>query len=139
MREKKPRTVLMSKWTKTKVLLGSKMARPFIPDTRRFNKSTLRMMLNSYSMVYVKPEVGTFGNGVIRVEQIKSGGYTYQLETKVSKFKDYDSLHSSLQQITRKKSYLIQKGIHLVKYNKRCFDIRVMVQLSPKGNGKQQG
>lgn len=133
MRKKNARSFLLSKWTKTKVLLGNSKVRPFIPDTRRFSKSVLKTMLGSYKMVYVKPEVGTYGNGVIRAERLKSGEYTYQLETTVKTFHDYESFHSSLLKMTRKKSYLIQKGIHLVKYNKRRFDIRVMVQLSPKG------
>ncbi|MNZ62664.1 Endospore coat-associated protein YheD [compost metagenome] len=133
MREKKHRSVLMSKWIKTKVLLGSSEVRTFIPDTRKFSKSNLKTMLDAYNMVYIKPEVGTYGKGVTRAEQVNSGNYTYQIETKVKTFQDFDSFHRSLSKIKGKKSYIIQKGIHLVKYNKRRFDIRVMVQLSPKG------
>lgn len=131
--KKKARSVLLSKWIKTKALLGSDGVRPFIPDTRKFSKSTLKTMLNSYKMVYVKPEIGTYGNGVIRVEQPKAGEYSYQIDKKIKVFHDYTSFYQSLLKKTGKRSYLIQKGIHLVKYNKQRFDLRVMVQLSPKG------
>lgn len=133
MTKRKVRRVLLSKWIKTKVLLGSKEVRPYMLDTQKFSKANLKEMMDSYSMVYVKPEIGTFGNGVIRAEHLKKGKYTYQANTKLKTFQDYESFHRSLQKATKKKSYLIQKGIHLVKYNKQRFDIRVMVQLSPKG------
>ncbi|MNW31388.1 Endospore coat-associated protein YheD [compost metagenome] len=133
MREKKHRSVLLSKWTKTKALLGSSEVRRFILDTRKFSKPNLKTMLEAYNMIYIKPEIGTYGKGVTRAERLNTGEYTYQIETKVKTFRDFDAFHRSLLKIKGKKSYLIQKGIHLVKYNKRRFDIRVMVQLSPKG------
>lgn len=137
--KRKVRSVLLSKWIKTKVLLGSDGVRPYIPDTRKFNKTTLNSMLHSYNMVYVKPEIGTYGNGVIRVERLKTGEYSYQIDKKIKTFRDYTSLYQSLLKKTGKRSYLIQKGIHLVKYNKQRFDLRVMVQLSPKGTWETTG
>jgi len=131
--KRKPRTTLMSKWIKTKLLVVHDDVKSVIPDTRKLSKSTLKSMLNAYHMVYVKPDVGTFGNGVIRVEKLDAGGYSHQLGTKVQIKKDFNSLYESLLNLTGNRSYLIQKGIHLVKYNHRRFDIRVMVQLSPKG------
>ncbi|WP_236575888.1 MULTISPECIES: YheC/YheD family protein [Paenibacillus] len=139
MIEKKPRRFLLSKWTKTKALLTSDEVKPFIPDTRRFSKPTLKKMLELYKMVYVKPEVGTYGKGVMRVQRLNAGAYKYQTGTTERTFGDYESFHNSIRSITGKKSYLIQKGIHLLKYNKRRFDIRVMVQLSPKREWETTG
>ncbi|WP_136605741.1 YheC/YheD family protein [Paenibacillus dokdonensis] len=133
MIQKKPRMHVLSKWVKTKALLGSDEVRQYIPDTRRLSKSSLKTMLKSYGMVYVKPEKGTYGKGVIRVEQRGKDEYSYQLGTKEKDFWDYETFYLSLLRETNKRSYLIQKGIHLVKYKKLRFDIRVMVQLSPKG------
>ncbi|MCM3039712.1 YheC/YheD family protein [Paenibacillus motobuensis] len=130
---RKRRKYVLSKWIKTKVLLGNGEARSHIPDTRKLSKSTLTTMLKLYGMVYVKPEIGTHGKGVIRVEKRGGAEYAYQLGTKEKSFRDYETFYQSLLRETKKKSYLIQKGIHLVKYKKRRFDIRVMVQLSPKG------
>lgn len=130
---KKRRKYVLSKWIKTKVLLGNNKARAHIPDTRKLSKSTLRTMLKLYKMVYVKPEIGTHGKGVIRVEKREEDEYTYQLGSLEKSFQDFGKLYQSLLSETKKKSYLIQKGIHLVKYKNRRFDIRVMVQLSPRG------
>ncbi|GIO57279.1 YheC/YheD family protein [Paenibacillus cineris] len=135
----KNRTAVVSKWIKTKVLLGSKEVRPFMLDTRKISKTDLKEMLKSYRMVYVKPENGTHGKGVIRAEQLENGDYTYQVETVKKTFGSYDPFYQSLQKLTGKRSYLIQKGIHLVKYRKRRFDIRVMVQRRPGGDWEATG
>lgn len=138
-KKKKPRSFLLSKWIKTKVLLGNKEVSPFIPDTRRFEKSTLKSMLDLYNMVYVKPDVGTHGNGVIRAEKLSHGKYMYQIDTRARTFGDFESFYGSIRKIAAKKRYLIQRGIHLMKYNKRRFDVRVMVQLSPKSKWETTG
>lgn len=137
--KKKQRRTLMSKWTKTKLLEKHHDVKSVIPDTRKFSKPALKSMLDHYEMVYVKPDVGTFGKGVTRVEKLDGKGYSYQLGMKEKMNKDFNSLYESLQRLTGKKMYLIQKGIHLVKYNRRYFDVRVMVQLSPKGNWETTG
>ncbi|WP_342436478.1 YheC/YheD family protein [Paenibacillus sp. FSL L8-0436] len=122
-----------SKWLKTKLLLRNASIRPFIPDTRKFSKRNLEQMIHSYGMIYVKPERGTYGNGVIRAEGGERQGFTYQYEETVRHFDSFEAFHKSLAKKTGGRSYLIQKGIHLLKHNRRRFDIRVMVQLSPKG------
>jgi glutathione synthase/RimK-type ligase-like ATP-grasp enzyme len=96
-------------------------------------------MLKLYGMVYVKPEKGTHGKGVIRVEQRGNEDYTYQHGTKVSRFQGYEALYSSLLRQTNKRSYLVQKGIQLMKYKNKRFDVRVMVQLSPTGSWETTG
>ncbi|WP_239004521.1 YheC/YheD family protein [Paenibacillus tepidiphilus] len=129
----KSANLLQSKWLKTKLLLRSASVKPYIPDTRRFSRSHLEQMIRSYGMIYVKPERGTYGNGVIRAERGERQGYTYQHEETVRHFDSFDAFYKSLARKTGKRSYLIQKGIHLLKKDGRRFDIRVMVQQSPKG------
>lgn len=131
--KKKQGNTLQSKWLKTQLLLRNHSIKPYIPDTRRFNKRNLEQMIYSYGMIYVKPERGTYGNGVIRAERGERQGFTYQYEETVRHFDTFEAFHKSLAKKTGSRSYLIQKGIHLLKHNKRRFDIRVMVQLSPKG------
>ncbi|WP_340024712.1 YheC/YheD family protein [Paenibacillus sp. FSL K6-1096] len=123
----------VSKWYKTQLLLKNEGIKTFIPDTRRFNRRNLEQMIHGYGMIYIKPERGTYGNGVIRAERVNRQGYMYQYEETVRRFDTFDAFHHSLAKRTGKRSYLLQKGIHLLKHNGRRFDIRVMVQLSPKG------
>jgi len=138
----KLKSALTSKWIKTKVLMQSSEISPLIPETVKFSKANLRTMLLKYGMIYVKPEHGTYGNGVMKVEQSKDSHgteYKYQSGTKIKTFGAYDTFYSSLKKATRGRSYLIQRGIVLLKHGKHRFDIRVMVQLSPRGKWETTG
>ncbi len=128
-------STITSKWLKTNALLSHGEISKYIPETQRLTMDNLSAMLARYGMVYIKPERGTYGNGVIRAEVLPQGMYKYQYQIEMSKrtFKDYYSFYQSLKKVTKKRSYLVQMGIHLLKYQKRRFDIRVMVQLNPKG------
>lgn len=115
---------------------------PLIPETVKFSKANLKNMLLKYGMVYVKPERGTYGNGVMKVEQsrdIHGTEYRYQNGTKIKTFGAFDTFYLSLKKTTRGRSYLIQRGIVLLKHGKHRFDIRIMVQLSPRGNWETTG
>ncbi|QYK67205.1 YheC/YheD family protein [Paenibacillus sp. S02] len=130
---------LRSKWHKTQLLLQHGSIKPYVPETRKYNKANLKSMLEKYGMVYVKPERGTFGKGVMRVEQEAGQRFAYQYEETRQEFKHLDALYTSLSKHTGKKSYLIQKGIHLLRHQMRYFDIRVMVQRNEKGLWESTG
>ncbi|MFC5448566.1 YheC/YheD family protein [Paenibacillus aestuarii] len=119
---------LGSKWIKTKILLRNKILRTFVPHTRLYNELNLLYMLNKHNMVYVKPVIGTFGQGVIRVKKLSAGRYNYQIGTVSKTFNSYRELVHSLNKAKLNRNYLIQKGIRLLTYRGRIFDIRVMVQ-----------
>ncbi|WP_053377791.1 YheC/YheD family protein [Paenibacillus sp. FJAT-27812] len=127
-----------SKWKKTESLLQDKKLRGNVPMTKRYSNLTLKAMLDSYSMVYVKPNTGTGGSGVMRVEKLTEG-YKYQLLTTTRKFTSFRSLAKSISRRTKDRSYLIQRGIHLLKYKGRSIDLRVMVQKNVKGKWEPTG
>lgn len=122
---------LVSKMLKTKLLLSSPELAKHIPLTKHLNRSMLSNMLHEHNMVYVKPDSGAQGKGVIRVDKIKQG-YRYQLGFDVLTFTTFDSMYSSISKHFGNKPYLVQKGIHLLKYKRRPFDFRVMIQRNPK-------
>lgn len=119
---------LGSKWVKTKILLRNEMLRTFVPDTRLYNEANLLHMLNKHKMVYVKPVNGTFGQGVTRVVKLRTGRFNYRIGTVSRTFSSYREMFRSLNKARMNRDYLIQKGIRLLTYGGRIFDIRVMVQ-----------
>jgi glutathione synthase/RimK-type ligase-like ATP-grasp enzyme len=125
---------IRSKWAKTKAVASNSSIQAYIPVTKRMNKDSLRQMLEQHQMVYIKPNKGTFGNGVIRIERKhgKEKPYVYQSAETIKKFKGYEGMYKSIRKVTRRRKYLVQRGIHLLKYKGNRFDLRVMVQLSPK-------
>jgi glutathione synthase/RimK-type ligase-like ATP-grasp enzyme len=125
---------IMSKIAKTKAIEAKAKLREYIPTTKRMNVETLKQMLNQYKMVYIKPNIGMFGNGVIRVEMAEDGGekpYSYQSGIRLKRFKTFDEMYESMSRVTKNRKYLVQKGIHLLKYKGNRFDLRVMVQQTP--------
>lgn len=129
------KSYVSSKWDKTAALIKDKNVRSYVPETLRMNSESLRKMLNRYSMVYIKPVSGTYGKGVMRVEQVggQSPRFSYQLEFKKRTFTSFDSLYHSILEHKRKGPYLVQQGIKLLTHNKRRFDVRVMVQRNEEG------
>lgn len=140
--DSKSNFALSSKWLKTKILMKNAEISRFIPKTVKFSKVNLKKMLLKYGMVYVKPDQGTYGNGVMKVERIinsKGTEYKYQAGTMIKTFSNFDTFYASLKKTTRGRKYLIQRGIVLLKHGKHRFDIRVMVQLSPRGSWETTG
>ncbi|MVP01805.1 YheC/YheD family protein [Paenibacillus lutrae] len=135
------RRFVLSKWAKTVAVLRSSVVRPYIPATRVMTKDSLLAMLSKYKMVYVKPDNGTFGNGVMRVdyEAGKVQAYRYHHRTQVRKFARFDDLYTSLKAETRGRKYLVQKGIRMLKHHNNPFDLRVMVQSNLSGNWETTG
>ncbi|MEW9700579.1 YheC/YheD family protein [Paenibacillus sp. SI8] len=123
-----------SKWAKTKAIEAVKELRQYVPVTRKMSKETLLDMLNEYRMVYIKPNSGMFGNGVIRVEWAEGAAekpYSFQSGVRLKSFDSFEEMYTAILKVTKKKYYLAQKGIHLLKYRGNRFDLRVMVQQSP--------
>jgi glutathione synthase/RimK-type ligase-like ATP-grasp enzyme len=133
---------IISKWTKTAALLSHDMLKPYIPQTVPMTQESLKAMLDEHHMVYIKPDCGTFGNGVIRVEHNLISGeshFSFQIGETIKRFTQYDAMYESILMQTKKKSYLVQKGIHLLQYQKRRFDIRVMIQQNLKKKWEASG
>lgn len=124
-----------SKLSKTQALLNNAAVRGYVPLTRVLTAANLKELLDKYKMVYVKPNAGSYGNGVIRAEwrQKEERPYKYQLGLRERRFPTFDGLQSSISKATGHRRYLVQQGIHLLTFKRVRFDIRVMVQRNPQG------
>ena len=115
-----------SKWTKTSVLRQNPVIARHIPDTRMFSSDNLHSMLRAYSLVVLKPVVGTGGNGVMMV--IRSGGrYIVRHKTSTSVYRSFAAMLAAVRKKCGRRSYLIQRGIRLATIRGRPIDYRVKV------------
>ncbi len=101
-----------------------------MPETRRLTRRSLKSMLRKYGMVYVKPVVGSLGNGVMKVEK-RGNGLRFQLGLRKMRFAGIGAGYAAIVRAGRRKPYLVQRGIRLATYRGRPYDIRVMVQRTP--------
>ncbi|UUZ79159.1 YheC/YheD family protein [Paenibacillus sp. P26] len=84
-------------------------------------------MLKSYRIVFIKPNHGDGGAGIIRVKR-KQGRYVVRygsLRRVVSSGALYNTVRSFRNRADR---YLIQRGVRLARYQGRIFDVRVYLQ-----------
>ncbi|MDF2724206.1 MAG: hypothetical protein K0Q59_3881 [Paenibacillus sp.] len=115
-----------SKWVKTSVLRQDSRIAQHIPETRIFSPGNLAAMLSRYGKVVMKPVVGTGGQGVIMI--IQSGStYTIRHRKQVSQYSSFNKMAAAVGVIRRKRSYLVQRGIHLATIGGRPIDYRVKV------------
>lgn len=89
-------------------------------------------------MVYLKPDNGLKGRGIMRA---KKSGTTYELrkETSTAMFDGVQSLYLSVRRQIRRKPYLVQKGIRTLRYHGRSFDFRIMVQINEENEWEVTG
>lgn len=115
-------------------LLKDAELRQYVPRTVSFSRSNLQMMIDAYSSIYVKPDVGSLGIGVCKVKR-KGNGYELKaMDGKRQWSARYDSISGLYQKLAGMKGKLIiQQGIKLDRVNGRPYDIRAMVQRKPWG------
>ncbi|MFC0211159.1 YheC/YheD family protein [Paenibacillus chartarius] len=151
------------RWDNTKLgkavfLSTNDKIRPFVPDTRKATRAAVASMLEQYGTIYVKPTIGTGGRGIFRVwiqqtasepsrlldtdEQQAQGQeeqapaqtvYCYQRGLTARTFSTFDDLYTSMKEKMGPKYHVVQKGIDLLHYGERPFDVRVMVQKNVRG------
>ncbi|NMO94172.1 YheC/YheD family protein [Paenibacillus lemnae] len=136
-----------SKWAKTTILLKNKGLASYVPTTRLYSLDELAYMLETHTLVYIKPDRGTYGNGVMCAERVAvdEGGdkesvhYILRYETKTEQYADLEQLHRAVSLLCQGKEYLIQQGIRLLKYKGCSFDLRVLAQRTPLGRWESTG
>ncbi|WP_159885715.1 YheC/YheD family protein [Paenibacillus puerhi] len=119
-----------NKLGKYRALLKRRELAVHLPPTKRAEKANVRSMLAAYGEVYLKPNLGTGGFGIYKLSRA-ARGYRLQGGTESRTFKSFDGAYAHFARVARKKTYLVQKGIPLLRYQDRPFDLRIMVQRSP--------
>ncbi|WP_051621113.1 YheC/YheD family protein [Paenibacillus sp. UNC451MF] len=105
----------------------SNSIRSYLPDTRLATKANISSMLRSYRTIFLKPDEGAGGQGIYKLTKI-GNKYILISGTVRKQYNSLDALYNLHHRWFVKYKYVAQKGIELLKYNKRPFDIRVMVQ-----------
>lgn len=122
----------IGKMRKHKEMLQNPVLREYLPEAHWMTKLRTVRMLRTYSSVFIKPNHGSGGSGIIRVERLKRGyevrcGRSLKVVRAGAVFKAIHSYRKS------KHRYLVQRSLRLAKYHGRIFDIRVYLQ-KPNNN-----
>ncbi|MCS1351633.1 YheC/YheD family protein [Mechercharimyces sp. CAU 1602] len=135
-----------SKWSIHEILYQQSKTSYFIPETYISPTIELvRYMVDKHKMVYLKPNGGSLGLGILRITKNKKNGYFCRFRTGdrniLRKFSSINNLieHHFGHQKQRFNQYLIQQGIRLVRYHDRPVDFRVHMNKDRQGRWQVVG
>jgi len=142
---KHPRVTLFNpaffnKWDLFEWLRLSKLTKPYIPLTRKLvSVTSLERMMRKHSYLYLKPESGKAGKGIMTIKVHAEKQLPYRLriqENKKSTTYNCSTLHklwSRIQKQSGNEAYIAQQGIKLASFQERRFDLRALVQKNQRG------
>lgn len=112
-------------------------SRKYLPESHPLNGFTiLNAMCRRYSVVFLKPILGSLGKGIIRVTRQPSGAFvchtTGMKGSNVQTYSNIAKLYASLAGKMKVRRYQIQQGLQLIAIGDRPIDFRALVQKSRK-------
>ncbi|KJD42823.1 YheC/YheD family protein [Paenibacillus terrae] len=135
-----------NKWELFKWLRASESTRQFVPATKRLsNLSSLGKMLSVYPYLYLKPENGKAGKGIMilkyRPDLLMAYRLTIQHDKKSVTYRSVSlsRLWGRIRREAGTSPYIIQQGIELATYQKKPFDLRILVQKNTHGSWSTTG
>lgn len=126
----------LNKYQVYQILIKDEQMRHMLPETHPFHVHRLKEMFHRYPVLYLKPNNGSLGSGIIRVSKGK-GVWVYQSATPNGTLTRTTRTLAEMAKILARRigrqSYLIQQGLNLIKYENRQVDFRVLVQKNKQG------
>ncbi|PZE19506.1 YheC/YheD family protein [Paenibacillus xerothermodurans] len=119
--------VIRSKMKKGSPLMADPIISRYVPKTDWLRASSLKKMLRLYPTVYIKPDIGRKGDGVVRVKKLSSSTCEISYKDKTIRCSSQHLVKHLRHILDRNKRYLVQQGIQLATYHGRPFDLRVVL------------
>jgi len=126
----------LNKWKVHETLYTNLHLREHLPETKSLNQENLQEMLSKYKTLYLKPSNGSLGMGIIKVSKNHNGTLSYVVHGRKrfsSHADDAEDLLKRVKKQTQNRSYIVQQGLNLAKYNGGNFDVRIIYQKNRKG------
>lgn len=126
----------LDKWSIYKGLILDPDLSQLLPYTAQYHEpESLQFFLQKHPYIYAKPIHGSLGNGIISIQRTKdyachltsiNGTISYHFPT-------FSKLMQKIQPQLKKRSYLLQEGLHLLTCNGNILDFRALVQKNKVG------
>lgn len=121
-------TIIRSKMKKGMPLMNDPIISRYVPETDWFTASSFQRMIETYSTVYIKPDIGRRGNGIIRVKKLYDGESEISYEQTSIQCLTKEVVVRLKKILNPNKKYIVQQGIELATYDHRPFDVRIVLQ-----------
>ncbi|SDN40253.1 YheC/D like ATP-grasp [Paenibacillus sp. yr247] len=130
------------KWDHHCELMKNSQINSHLPATMKLNKQSFIDMLSRYKTVYLKPNQGAFGVGVMQVRKIeheKQPFFYVHVGTQQKKFQSAKKVYDFVLAKRASTDYIVQQGIDLLRWNKRPFDLRLMITKQKDNTWRNEG
>jgi len=129
----------LSKWEVHELLSIEDSLQPFLPETVPLKvESDFTAFLLKHPAVYVKPSFGSQGRNICKLTQTSEGWVIEHSNNELDSFlvQSELALFQILKKQSRKRSYIIQKGISLFELDDQKTDFRVLLIKNKQHNWK---
>jgi hypothetical protein len=116
-----------SKWKKHQIVLRSEAVRHHLPHTALYSRKKLSDMAQRHDVLFLKPEYGTGGKGVMQLARRDQGGWLLKDGRRQWTCATLDEVQRRVEG-RRGVRLLIQQGIDLARWKGRPADLRTVVQ-----------
>ncbi|MCI3920137.1 YheC/YheD family protein [Paenibacillus sp. TRM 82003] len=107
--------------------------RAYVPETVPYSATNLKRMMRTHEELFVKPNSGSIGKGIVSVARRPDGRWQLRDGKKRVVRAASQTRRFIKRGVVKDGDYLIQEGIRLAKYKGRPFDLRVSVQRGGDG------
>ncbi|AJS60459.1 YheC/YheD family protein [Paenibacillus sp. IHBB 10380] len=119
---------IKGKMIKHKIMKKNPSLHPHIPKTKWLTPSRAIHMLKTHPTVFLKPDGGSGGSGILRIRNTSTGDYEIR-QGSTRKRVGRHRLSRTLRIYNKSsRKFIVQKGIDLGKYHGKVFDIRMYLQ-----------
>ncbi|MGO4887508.1 YheC/YheD family protein [Anaerobacillus sp. MEB173] len=130
----------LNKWEVFEALLPYEELLPYIPETTLLtNSDSLEYMLQNHPTVFLKPIHGSQGRSIFRITKHNDKfqvDYSTLTGDTVQTFSTIQQMFKQLRPRFQKQQFLIQQGIHLMDFQERSLDFRILCTRSYSGAWK---
>ncbi len=122
------------------LLMKNENIRPHLPGTVNATTANLKHYLEVYDSLILKPNNGSIGKGIYKIEKAERGWVLhYKRDKRWRKIYFSKRIPSFLMNRLKKRKYIIQQQLPLAVWNNRPFDLRVSVQKNISGQWQITG
>ncbi|WP_309122786.1 YheC/YheD family protein [Paenibacillus sp.] len=130
---------VVSKLTIHRILVKEPALQPYLPETASLSTRAVNDLLAANRNVFLKPSRASVGNGIIRISRADGATYAEVNRLGRTERKRIDVRRIAALVKGKRRNYLVQQGIPLMKYRGRPVDFRVSIQRGADGNWQCTG
>lgn len=126
------------KWRIHRLLRRDELAQEYLPETQPLrNFAQVYHFLAKYPTVYLKPNGGSKGEGIVRVSRVRGRGYVVSFRRGHRNYRlsgvNWGEVEPIIRRAMHRRTYVVQEGLKLASYRGRPFDVRVTLYKNGAG------